>query len=192
MPGTCEWILSNPAFKFWLDDTPEPRIAWVNAPPASGKSILSAHIINYMHESNSSCQYFFFKFADQTRRSTTALLKSLGLQMANDSPAYRREIAKLSHEGITLQKKDARFIWQRLFTGILSQTVLSKPLYWVVDALDELDHQDQSTFQTFLRILCTMASIVTWLKILVTSRPEPITRNLFRQFALYECNLNQT
>ena len=174
MPGTCEWILSNPAFKSWSENTPESRIAWVNAPPASGKSILSAYIINYMHESNLNCQYFFFKFADQTKRSTTALLKSVGLQMANDFPAYRREIVKLSHKGVTLQKKDARFIWQKIFTGILSQIVLSKPLYWVFDALDESDSP-----KLVLELLQNLAKLSTPIRVLVISRE---TESLSRAF----------
>lgn len=165
MPGTCEWILSNPTFKSWLDDASNARIAWLNAPPASGKSILSAYIINHLRDLNLDCQYFFFNFADQTKQSTTALLKSLGFQMTKVVPVYRQEIAKLSREGVTLEKKDARFIWRSIFTTLLSRIVLSRPLYWVIDALDEAE-----TPKLLLELLQTFSTFCTPLRILVISR----------------------
>lgn len=167
MPGTCEWILSEPTFKLWLEDTSNSRVAWLNSPPASGKSILSAYIINHMRELGRYCQYFFFKFGDCTKRSPAALLKSIGLQMGRDIPAFGREMAKLSREGVTLEKKDARFIWQKIFISVLSQLVLPKPLYWVIDALDESESpkvllellQSLSTFRTPIRVFIVSRKI---------------------------------
>ena len=160
MPGTCQWILSDPTFKFWLEDTTESRVVWLNAPPGSGKSILSAYIINHMYELGRHCQYFIFKFGDCTKRSVSTFLKSIGLQLAKDVPAFRREMAKLLRKGVTLDKKDARFIWQKIFTSALSQMMLPVPLYWIIDALDESDSskdileffQSLSTFSTPVRI----------------------------------------
>jgi len=165
MPGTCEWILSNPTFKLWLEDASNARIAWLNAPPASGKSILSAYIINHLRDLDLDCQYFFFKFADQTKQSMTTLLRSLGLQMTKVIPVYRQEIAKLSREGVTLEKKDARFIWRRIFTTLLSRIALSRPLYWVIDALDEAE-----TPKLLLELLQTFSTSGTPIRILVISR----------------------
>ena len=59
--------------------------------------------------------------------------------MAQDIPAFRVEMAKLSREGVIFQKKDSRFTWQKIFTSILYHLVLSKPLHWIIDALDESD-----------------------------------------------------
>lgn len=160
MPGTCEWILSEPTFKLWLEDTSESRIAWLNAPPGSGKSILSAYIINHVRELGHYCHYFLFKFGDCTKRSATALLKSIGIQLAQDVAAFRKEMAKISREGVTVDKKDARYTWQKMFTAVFSHMVLPKPLYWIIDALDESDSskdilelfQNLPTFRTPIRI----------------------------------------
>lgn len=57
--------------------------------------------------------------------------------MAKDIPAFRQEMAKLSREGATLERKDARFTWQKIFVPVLSQISLDKPLYWIIDGLDE-------------------------------------------------------
>ncbi len=163
LPGTCEWISSEPIFSLWLEDVSESHIAWLNGPPASGKSILSTYIINHVRKLGHHCQYYLINFGDPTKRSPAALLRSIGLQMAEDIPAFRQEIAKLSREGVTLEKKDARFIWQRIFTSVFSQMVLSTPLYWVIDALDESESpkillelfQSLSTFRTPIHVFIT-------------------------------------
>ena len=73
IPGTCDWILHEPVIKSWLEETLESRIVWFSAPPASGKSVLSTQIIKFLRESNDLCQYYFFKFDDQTKRSLSAM-----------------------------------------------------------------------------------------------------------------------
>ena len=158
--GTCEWVLSEPTFKLWLAETREPRIVWLNAPPASGKSILSTYIINHVRSIGHDCQYFFFRFGDQTKRSLNSLFRSLGFQIARDVPAFRQKLKKLLSEGIKLEKTDARIIWQTVFVSVLSKVALPKPLYWVIDGLDESDSskvlleliQGISDFRTPVRI----------------------------------------
>ena len=169
MPGTCGWILSEPAFKTWMEDVLVSRVIWLNAPPATGKSIISAYIINHIRELGHPCQYFFFKYADHTRRSLVALLKSVGHQMAQDIPVFREELAQISREVGTLEKKDARFIWQKIFTSVLSRVTLPKPLCSIIDALDESDSpkdlldilQSLSKFRTPIRVFITCRKIET-------------------------------
>ena len=163
MPGTCEWILSEPTFKLWLEDASECRIALLTGPPASGKSVLSTYIINHVRKLGHCCQYFLIDFGDPIKHSPAALLRSVGLQMAEVIPAFRREMAKFSREGVSLEKKDARFIWQKVFTSVLSLMVLPTPLYWIIDALDELESpkvllelfQSISTFRTPIHVFIT-------------------------------------
>lgn len=162
-PGTCGWILSEPYFKLWLEDASGSRITWLNAPPASGKSVLTTYIVNHVRGLGHFCQYFLINFGDPTKRSPAALLSSIGLQIAEDIPAFRREVAKFSREGVSLEKKDARFTWHKIFTSVLSQMVLPTPLYWVIDALDESESpkvllelfQSLSTFRTPIHVFIT-------------------------------------
>lgn len=165
MPGTCDWILSEPGFKLWLEETSESRVAWLNARPASGKSILASHIINHIRETGHDCQYYFFRFGDQTKRSLNGLLRSLGFQIAKDIPAFRRELTMLVSEGIKLQKTDARIIWQKIFVSILFKLVLSRPLYWVIDALDEADSP-----RILPDLLQGLSSSCTPIRVLIVSR----------------------
>lgn len=165
MPGTCGWILSDPKFRIWLENASGSCIAWLNAPPASGKSVLATYIVNYVRELGHYCQYFFINFGDPTKRSPAALLRSIGFQMAEGIPAFRREMVKLSREGVTLEKKDARFTWHKIFTSVLSQMVLPTPLYWIIDALDESESP-----KVLLELLQSLPTFRTPIHILITSR----------------------
>ena len=165
MAGTCNWILSEPAFKLWLAASQKSRIIWLTAPPASGKSILCTYIINQLQELGYDCQYYFFRFGDKRKCSLNTLLRSIGLQIAKHAPIFRRQLAQLSREGNKLEKLDARIIWQRIFIHVLSKVALSKPLYWVIDGLDESESP-----KVLPDLLQTLSKFVTPIHVIITSR----------------------
>ena len=165
MPGTCEWVLSDPIFKLWLEDVSDSRITWLNGPPASGKSVLSTYIMNHVRNMGHCCQFYLINFGDPNKRSTAAILRSIGLQMAEGILAFRREMVKFSREGVTLEKKDARYIWQKIFISVLSQMVLPTPLYWIIDALDESESP-----KLLLELFRSLSAFRTPIHVLITSR----------------------
>ena len=170
IPGTCDWILCEPVIQAWLDESLESRVVWFNAPPASGKSILATQIINHFRDTNDLCQYYFFKFGDQTKRSPNAMLRSLASQIAKQVPVYRRNLLELSTGGLRLEKADSALIWQRLFESLLFKVETSRPLYWVIDALDEAESP-----RVLLDLLRTVATSRTTIRILIISRKtEPL------------------
>ena len=72
MPGSCEWILSNPTFMSWsLDGSYTPHFLWINGLPGSGKSVLSSFVIEHFKRSGESCQFYFF----QVRRPVETVIK---------------------------------------------------------------------------------------------------------------------
>ena len=83
MTGTCDWIKYEDSFKNWVKHGSNSKILWLYGPPASGKSVLSSFIIEYLNSLDISCSFFFFRFGDQTKRSPNALLRSLAYQMAS-------------------------------------------------------------------------------------------------------------
>ena len=137
VPGTCQWLLSEPAITIWLNGTSDSHIAWLSAPPASGKSTLSTQMIDHLRSSDKACQYFFFRFGDQTKRSLNALLRSLAFQTAKEIPVFRRKLLDLTNEGLRLENTDAVVIWQKVFESVLFNIESTTSLYWVIDGLDE-------------------------------------------------------
>jgi WD40 repeat protein len=137
MPNTCNWIINEPALKSWLESSQESKVIWFNAPPASGKSVLSAYLIEYLHMKKSCCQYFFFKFGDPSKRSLSTLLRSIAYQTARDDPSLRRSLIEISTEELRLEKADSMLIWQKVFESIIFKRDFKGPYYWIIDAVDE-------------------------------------------------------
>lgn len=165
MPGTCDWLIDEPEIQSWLEETAESRIVWFSAPPGSGKSVLSSHVVSHLREAGMLCQYFFFRSGDQSKRSPLAFMRSIAYQVARDIPAFKRILMELAAEGPTLQKADYKLVWQEIFESILFKLELSRPLYWIIDALDESESSE-----ALLDLLRSLTGSLTHLRILIVSR----------------------
>jgi WD40 repeat protein len=144
---------------------------WFNAPPASGKSILSACVISHLHGLGRMHQYFFFKFSNQSQRSLSAMLRSIACQAARDIPDFRRSLIELSTEGLRLEKADSTVIWHRIFESILFELDFEHPLFWIIDGLDESDSP-----KALLELLRTLPKSRTNIRVLIVSRKtEPLS-----------------
>lgn len=44
IPGTCEWLLQNTAYKHW-HNLNRPTVLWVTAGPGSGKTVLASFVV---------------------------------------------------------------------------------------------------------------------------------------------------
>ena len=181
MPGSCEWILSKESFQFWLDESlysPKPQFLWLSGLPGTGKSYLSSFVVRHLKEANRACQFYFFRYGDQTKRSTNALLRSLAYQIACYAPEYRRRLVRMSEDGLSFEKAEARLLWQRLFVSALFKTSFSTPLYWIVDALDESDSP-----QSILNLLSTLKASEAPLRIMIVSRKSQSLSMAFERLA---------
>lgn len=166
MPGSCEWIQRDPSFERWLDvkDT-SPQALYVHGVPGAGKSILSSYIVSYLRGIGSSCQFFFFRFGDQAKISINTLLRSLAYQVATDLPMYEEKLLNLAEETSPLDKADTRVLWHKLFMSRLFKLRLTRPLYWVIDALDECDAPEK-----LLALLSSMPTTRNPIRILFVGR----------------------
>ncbi|KAF6219657.1 hypothetical protein HO133_004126 [Letharia lupina] len=165
LTGTCDWIKYDFFFKDWVEHTSSSKILWLYGHSASGKSVLSTFIFEYLESLDMPCSYFFFRFGDQTKRSPNALLRSLAYQMSQQLPDFRRKLSDLHDHGVRLEKSDARTIWNRVFLRSLFKMDLQVPLYWVVDALDESD-----PYQTLLKIFAGISKAAIPVHLLLLSR----------------------
>ncbi|KAH8820667.1 hypothetical protein F5884DRAFT_57550 [Xylogone sp. PMI_703] len=165
MPGTGDWLFNEPNMQNWLQQIPETRVLWFSAPPASGKSILSARVINHLQNSGRICQYFLFKFSNQSQRSVNSLLRSIAYQVAKDIPDFKRRLLELSTDEDGFDKADSTTIWRRIFESILFEKSLDRPLYWVIDGLDESDSP-----KALVELLRSLPSSTVDIRLLIISR----------------------
>jgi hypothetical protein len=122
IPGSCEWLTGKDTFVRWQlnEDEDSPRYLWLTGKPATGKSVLTAHVIRWLEDTN--CSYYFFKHGDQNRSSISGLLRSIAYQMAQKSYTVRETILELSQDDVILDEDDYRSIWKKVFTGGILRT----------------------------------------------------------------------
>ncbi|KAL6714385.1 hypothetical protein ACLMJK_007808 [Lecanora helva] len=154
-PGTCSGILQNDTFTSWIDRSESAGILWMHAGPGTGKSIKSSFMISHLQAAGLSCQYYFFKYGDIRKRAASALFRSLAFQISQDMPPFRQALTDLANEGSHNQRTEARQLWKILFESTLFSLSFERPLYWVIDAVDESDSISTiiSSFQTIPRTL---------------------------------------
>ncbi|KAL9009873.1 MAG: hypothetical protein Q9173_005138 [Seirophora scorigena] len=178
MPGSCEWILQRPTFLSWLkDNSNDMRIIWVHGVPGCGKSILSAYLIELLQNMGHSCQFFFFRFGDSAKKTVNSLLRSLAYQVAAQLPELRAQMQQLADDAARLEKAESRVIWQKVFVARLYRMRLRKPLYWIIDALDECESP-----QLLLRLILSSTSTQLPLRIVFTGRNTETLSTAFQRF----------
>jgi WD40 repeat protein len=165
IPDTCEWFFQESEVEAWMEPSAESRILWYSAPPASGKSILAAFIINRLKDLGLQCEYFLFNYSEQRKRSVAGSFKALALQLAKDLPEFKKMLSGSSPASLGLESADASLIWRNTFEMLLFKTVLTDPVYWVFDALDESDSP-----KSFLECLKGLSGARFPIRILVLSR----------------------
>lgn len=165
IPETCGWFLEDPQVASCIENSSTSQILWYSAPPATGKSVLSAFLVNHLRESNRRCQFFLFKHSDSTRRSVVNALRALATQLARDVPDFKKRLYASSLESLGLESADALVIWQNTFERILFDIHISQPIYWVLDALDECDSP-----KTLLACLQSLAKAKLPIKVIILSR----------------------
>jgi WD40 repeat protein len=166
MPGSCDWFTDREAFQTWLSTTASssPRLYWVYAKPAAGKSVLASHVIRATDGFNNDCSYYFFRHGDKVRSTLSGCLLSLAYQMAIMNVHVRSKLLLLIDRGVRFERDNAKSIWRKVVEPILINNGTFQPQYWILDALDECS--DISSFFTILSKLDPQIPV----KIFVTSR----------------------
>lgn len=175
--GSCTWLTDKVNFQQWLHvakfDTDEDdfhetdNYYWLRAEPATGKSTLAAHVVQYLETSNLDCAYFFFKHLHTGKSTVAELLCSLALQMASANATIRNQLLEMCKDNTSnLEKKDERAIWRTLFMARILRVEMQQPQYWVIDGLDECANPT-SLFPLLAKVDKTVP-----LRVFITSRPS--------------------
>ncbi|KAF9772743.1 hypothetical protein IL306_009536 [Fusarium sp. DS 682] len=76
--GTCDWILTRPAFRHWLaiDFFAGPKLLWVNGPAGFGKTILCARVVEHLTSClDTPVAHFFFTSDLESREDPYVALR---------------------------------------------------------------------------------------------------------------------
>ena len=160
---TGTWILSEPAFKSWLER--EVPVLWVSGGPGAGKTFLSSSIIQHLLETISlranqipptAVAYFFCKSDVPELCTFENVLRTMSFQICTRMPAFADHVASACPDPAEL---DAETLWLRLFNDFFEDPpghagyapVSAGVVYLVFDGLDEVTEAKQR--RSFLKTL---------------------------------------
>jgi WD40 repeat protein len=165
-PGTCDWVLNRDGFNRWLEDRAQnSRVLWIYGNAATGKSTLSSFVINHLIQLDLPCHYFFIRYSSQKKRNLSMILRSIACQLAHSIPEYAEKLRQLADANTDLQTSDYRNVWQWLYKQTLFQLSIDRPLYLILDGVDESEAPG-----SIIRLLSDLQSVAIPLRILVVSR----------------------
>lgn len=202
--GSCKWLTADDAFQKWLDDWQEvdpitkvcsdsaSRILWLNGRPGTGKSVAAGHVIKYMEACNLDCSFYFFKHDDKGVSTVSSLLRSLAYQMAESSFDIRRCIMAMVHDGVQVNRDDHHMIWKTVFVDRILKLDLTRPHFWVIDAVDECSSKEIPALISMISTLSDPTSNSS-IRIFMTSRPGGQVERLLNQdqTPFFELNTGQ-
>ncbi|RKL39818.1 hypothetical protein BFJ72_g6545 [Fusarium proliferatum] len=177
LEGSCSWLPAKPSYQEWLR-APAPRYFYLKGAPASGKSIMSSYIIRCLKQDERPTCYYFFKAGEKTAPNLSIFLRSMAYQMATVNPTIRDALFYLALHGPSIDIRNVKSIWYNIFTSCIFNKALTRPHFWVIDALDEATQT--SNAEDYFLLLSKIDDEIP-LKVFVTSRPTQELDHSFTQ-----------
>jgi NACHT domain len=181
MEGTRETVL-NDIFNWAVqpqDDQAQPsapNVFWLYGMPGLGKTFVANSLCDRLRRSKNLGGSFFCKYDNSDLREPTRVLPTLIAKLALAWGPFRKIVAKVLLDQPQINPESTR--GELLLEPLrLLKTHPSRPLVLVIDAIDECGQPDARI--RLLTSLMEACSLVPWLKIVVTSRPERDIQSFF-------------
>lgn len=176
-PGTCGWALKTPKVSSWLQKRRETSMLWLQGSPGTGKSVMSAQLINYMKAANMFVIHHFCTYSYPSSTSYEKILRSLLLQLLRkdgDLVAHVYNECVLEKKSPTLSTLE--HLLQVLLASLSSEPCQTEHIWILLDGLDECDTDKQARVVSLLNQVASKSSSSesTVCKVLVSSRPTRI------------------
>ena len=183
--GTLEWILLHHFYNQWRSGTShEHSMLWMPGPLGSGKSTALKFLIKHLRGSHAPRMvvFFFCDGRDPTKSTEVSLLRSIVRQILEADEGLLSELSNTKAD-LSL----ANNLWDLLERSCLALTHSNRPIYVLIDAVDELGDIDRAAFlKRFERLI---RDIGRWLdahssnvRFLLTSRPWTIVKKHLGSF----------
>ena len=160
--GTGQWIFATEQYKRW-DETDKIGDLWIRGIPGSGKSVVAANLIKHLSRRDAPVLFFFFRNIILSNRSPKSLIRDFSFQLLDHSLELQSSLQLLMREHPNMGEVTFDEFWKCLSSAINGVN----KAYCVVDALDEMDSDEESFLPNLLDLgRRNPASI----KIVLTSR----------------------
>ncbi|KAJ7306244.1 WD40-repeat-containing domain protein [Mycena albidolilacea] len=177
-PGTREDIIKD--IISWCKDTSRgaPSLYWLSGMAGTGKSTIAATICQKLDEDGDASRLatsFFCSRQSEAGRKRSNIIPTIAHGLALRLPRFRRAVldAQLDANPPELKHHLRDLLTQPCDMSIGDREGLP-PLVVVIDALDELENSDGSSFlEDLIREIAKHPDNLPSLKFFVTSRPDP-------------------
>ena len=166
----------------WVADTSQEKditqrnTYWIYGLPGIGKTSLAHSICASLHDQGQLAAAFFCRRDDPNLSEPRNIVPTLIYKLAGIFPPFRSMVANRLRRDPNLTPESMK---ESLFLDLF-QNLPHGPsnfLVFVIDAFDECgDHRSRPAV---LRLLTSAAARVSWLKIIITSRPEADIQRFF-------------
>jgi nucleoside-triphosphatase THEP1 len=169
-PGTRVQIQAD--ILKWLSPQPgtNARIFWITGIAGSGKSTLSATVVENLREMHTpvAAQFFISRNIPETV-DQSKIIPTIAKQLAEFSPAAAGIIHGVLKRGFPPGEKQVE---ELLLAPIRKLPKSHKPVVIVIDALDELQNAAESVLEVLSQIASKGHNLPDNVRFLITSRPE--------------------
>ena len=183
-PGTGNWLLKNQEFQTWYDATQMDKTSsmiWLTGAPGSGKTVLSATLIEYLHhtrdrilENKPFVAYFYCTSENRHKTSLVDICASILSQILAQLE-YVPSAVLSAYQSAKAYGHSVISTSDRVFP-MLQDIVQSLPiLYLIIDALDECEDVLE-----IANVFSNAAQSLSSLRLMVLSRDTPCIRKQFQ------------
>jgi len=181
MEGTREFILDR--IIAWVTNGPGQKDVdpstpyWIYGLPGIGKTSLAHSICEKLDEQKQFAGAFFCRRDDTNSSEPRNILPTLIYQLAKTSPAFRSIVTEHLHKNQHMTPQSMQDTLFLEFIRSIPCHLNPDTLVIVIDAFDECGNPPSRA--DILKVLIDAAALASWLKIVITSRPEvDIARSL--------------
>jgi len=162
------------------EDVLQSNTYWLYGSPGIGKTSLAHSICASLHDREQLAGAFFCRRDDVNLSEPGNILLTLTYKLARTFPPFRRIVARRLRNDPHLTSKSMK---DTLFLDFIRSVPRHPklPLVFVIDALDECGNTRSRP--GILRVLTDAAREASWLKVIITSRPEVDIQHFFDSLA---------
>lgn len=170
-----QWIVAR--IDAWLQSRDALRVLWIAGEPGSGKTALACSLAAH----HPAFKAFHLCRHNTERSNPKRCVLSLVYQLASRLPEYQSRLATLNVERL-VKEANAETLFDRLLLQPLIETCPAQAgdIVLLVDALDEATRGTKNELATALA--SSFRSAPSWLRLVVTSRPEPPLTEILGNF----------
>lgn len=183
--GTGLWIQETEAYRKW-HDSPHQGSIWVKAIAGAGKSVFAAMIAEKLSRTEQvPVLSFFFRQIIATNHDPQYMARDWISMILENSPPLQARMKKYMDDHRALDSITTNEFWQDLVHALVSMP----KVYCIVDALDEMDIDQQDFFINLVNLGKRKPASI---KLLMTSRPLPRIEASMKDPSVLQVRLEQS